>query len=49
MRSQQLALQTTNLLLWAQQRDITLSAKHVRESQDVVTGNLSRKGQLLPG
>lgn len=48
-KSLHLMKQTEEILLWAQQRRITLAARHVPGIQNVVADKLSRKGQLQPG
>ena len=47
--SRQLTQQMTELLTWAQQRDITLTARHIPEHLNVIADSLSRSKQLLPG
>jgi ribonuclease HI len=48
-KSQQLTKQTTELLMWTQQRQITLTARHVPGHLNVIADSLSRNKQLLPG
>ena len=47
--SRQLTQQTTKLLTWAQDRQITITARHVPGHLNVLADSLSRKDQLLPG
>ena len=47
--SRQLTRQTTELLTWAQDQQITLTARHIPGHLNVIADSLSRDKQLLPG